>query len=174
MRKRGLVVAMTLAVSVTVGLDSSSAQAKEKGLGEKISDFLGLSTTFKPEKYQLVQWDVVTTRAFRESLRGKRFYFQAVYYGVENNPPPESTVDQWVNIKLCSDTTRESCTAAVVVPVGRSAEVISLPRGTPVIIYGKIGVATGAIGAGNIRMGNTYGEFDRQFFFIPADKVIPE
>lgn len=171
--------ALLTAVAVTtlgIGLNSlfiESAQAKEKK-GSFLENLLGLSTTFDPDKYQLVQWDVVTTRAFRESLQNKRFFFRAIYYGVENNPPPESVVDQWVNLRLCSDESRESCTSAVVIPVGRSSEVLRLSRGTPVIIYGKMGVAQGAVASNNVRMDNRYGQFDRQFFFIPADKIMPE
>lgn len=150
----------------------SGCSSLEKPLNSAMGAVFG-SNEFQPEKYREVPWDMATNPAFKDQLRYKKFFFRAVYQGMENRPDRWEQVAQHFTVRVCEDRSRQSCTSKVAVHQLYTDEVLAIPKGTPVRIYGEILEVSGIdLGSGG-QITNSDRSFDG-IFLVKARKVVPQ
>ena len=154
---------------LAMGLTGCSAM--ERPFNSALGAVLG-SSEFEPAKYQLTQWDVATNPAFKDQLRYKKFAFDGIYYGAENNPGRFEQVENAFTVRVCRDRTRQSCTSKVSVNNLYAKETLAIPVGTPVRVYGQITEISGIDMGGGARVGNQDGSFNG-IFLISARRIEP-
>lgn len=155
-----------LALSVT------GCTTLEKPFNSAVGAVFG-SSEFQPERYREVPWDMATNPAFKDQLRYKKFFFRGVYQGMENRPERWEQVAQHFTVKVCEDRSRQSCTSKVAVHQLYTNEVLAIPKGTPVWVYGEILEVAGVDIGDGVPLTNRDGSFDG-VFLIKARKIIPQ
>jgi hypothetical protein len=165
-------------VMLLIAIEARSAEEKKEKKMDPVSKALfGMfgSSEFKPEKFKEVPFDMAINPNFKEQLRYKKFWFSAVYYGLEPNLGKYEQVEQHFNIKLCDTPSRETCTHKTVVHQLQREEIFKLKKGTRVRVYGSIlEVAGVSLGGGDRLMNRDLpnGGFS-DLFLVKVAKVIP-
>jgi hypothetical protein len=128
---------------------------------------------FDPKKYEALAFDYATSPSAAAQNRHKNIRFNAYYFGVTGNVAQREILSQNIYVTLCEDRRRRQCATKVAVHDLNSKEVTSIPRGTPVTFYGRVGEVQAIEYGNNLSVTNRDGTLNNAIFFLTAHKILP-
>ena len=122
--------------------------------------------------WRLCLFEYATSPSAADQNRHKNIKFNAYYFGVSRNISQKEIISQHIYVTLCEDKGRQECTIKIAVHDLDAKSVTSIPKGTPVTFYGRVGEIQ-SIDYGNISIANTDGSLTNAAFFLKAHKILP-